>query len=81
MVDVPDEADVVQTPFVFVGQGEPEPVEWLAAHPGWVKFPATLLPRAAAGPDRGAAPTEDRTEDRGRGMSWAFSRRPIPPVP
>ncbi len=33
--------------FVFVRYGDPPPTEWLARHPGWVKFPATLVTQPA----------------------------------
>jgi len=36
-------------PFVFVPSGGAPPAEWLAAHPGWVRIPARMVPRAAAG--------------------------------
>jgi hypothetical protein len=31
--------------FSFVPHGDPEPTEWMAAHPGWIRIPATLVPR------------------------------------
>ncbi len=36
-------------PFVFVPHGAPEPTDWMADHPGWVKFPATMIVRGPAG--------------------------------
>ncbi len=39
--------DDVVIPFVFVPHGAPEPTEWMAEHPGWVKFPAMLVIRPA----------------------------------
>ena len=38
----------LESPFLFVPHGAPEPVEWMRKHPGWVKFPATFVPRAPA---------------------------------
>ncbi len=40
-------------PFVFVPHGATMPLEWMTVHPGWVKFPAVLVPRSegAAGWD------------------------------
>ena len=35
-------------PFIFVPTGDPEPTEWMAAHPDWIKIPATLVPRGPA---------------------------------
>ena len=31
----------LETPFLVVPHGAPEPTEWMRKHPGWVKFPAT----------------------------------------
>lgn len=44
--DKPGSSDL-KAAFVFVKHGDPPPTEWMAAHPGWVKFPATLVPRPA----------------------------------
>ena len=38
----------LQTPFLFVPHGDPPPLDWMARHPGWVKFPATMVPRRPA---------------------------------
>jgi putative chitinase len=38
-------ANEIKTPFVFVRHGDPPPLDWMARHPGWVRFPATLVPR------------------------------------
>ena len=38
----------LESPFLFVPHGAPEPTEWMRKHPGWVKFPATFVPRAPA---------------------------------
>lgn len=55
--DKPGGSDL-KTAFVFVKHGDPPPTEWMAAHPGWVKFPATLVPRPAenARPGRASLP-------------------------
>jgi hypothetical protein len=37
--------DYLRVPFIFVPDGEPIPQDWLAAHPGWVKFRATFRPK------------------------------------
>ena len=34
----------LSVPFLFVRSGQAPPPEWLAQHPGWVKFPARLVP-------------------------------------
>ena len=39
-----DGPDELRVPFVFVPTGAPDPVEWMARHPGWVRFPATFKP-------------------------------------
>lgn len=55
--DKPGGSDL-KTAFVFVKHGDPPPTEWMAAHPGWVKFPATPVPRPAenARPGRASLP-------------------------
>lgn len=40
--------DDLETPFIFVPHGDPEPVEWMARHPGYVKIPATFVPHPPA---------------------------------
>ena len=50
----------LQTPFLFVPHGDPLPLDWMARHPGWVKFPATMVPR------RPAARTGTGTQARAR---------------
>ena len=45
-----------QIPFIFVPHGAPEPPEWMAQHPDWVKIPATMVPR---GRTRGRAERDD----------------------
>src|SRR6185312_4329434 len=37
---------------IFVPHGDPEPVEWMAQHSGWVKFPAVFVPHAVQTRDR-----------------------------
>jgi hypothetical protein len=41
--------DDLRIPFIFVPRGAPMPREWMAAHPGWVKIPATFVPRRTQG--------------------------------
>ena len=33
--------------FVFVPHGDPDPVEWMREHPGWLRIPATMVVRGA----------------------------------
>jgi hypothetical protein len=35
------------------GLSKPAAVEWMAEHPGWVRFPATMVPREPEGGDGG----------------------------
>lgn len=44
-----EDRDELQVPFIFVPHGDPAPIAWMAAHPGWVKFPARFVPHAAPG--------------------------------
>src|SRR5208282_1710028 len=37
--------DGLKLPFIFVPHGAPEPTEWLASHPDYIKLPATFVPR------------------------------------
>ena len=37
--------DELKLPFIFVPYGAPEPTEWLARHPDYIKLPATFEPR------------------------------------
>lgn len=39
-----DGSHELRVPFVFVPDGEPDPVEWMNAHPGWLRIPATVRP-------------------------------------
>ncbi len=50
-----DKSGDLVMPFLFVPSGGAPPSDWLAAHPGWVRIPARLVPRAAAGAAAGAA--------------------------
>lgn len=39
----------LKVPFVFVPKGNPLPLDWMAAHPNFVTFAATFLPRPQPG--------------------------------
>jgi hypothetical protein len=41
---------ILRLPFVFVPDGAPTPLEWMAAHPGFVTVPARFLPRPQPAP-------------------------------
>ncbi len=45
MTEERDGPDTLRVPFIFVKHGDPEPREWMARHPGWVKIPAVMIPR------------------------------------
>jgi len=49
-------SDDLDSPFLFVPRGVPEPTAWMARHPGWAKFPAVMVPRGAGAATRVAAP-------------------------
>jgi hypothetical protein len=40
-------SDDLHLPWIFVPHGAPEPTEWMAEHPGWIKIPATMVPRGS----------------------------------
>jgi hypothetical protein len=72
----------LRTRFIFVPHGDPEPLEWMAAHPGWVKFPAVMVPRVTPRDEPELLPpAADDPDRRQAGMRWATARRPIPPDP
>lgn len=73
--------DDLQTPFLFVPHGAPEPVEWMRKHPGWVKFPATFVPRAAAAVRTIPGTNRPWPLDK-RGQPWPRSRfgQPLRPL-
>jgi len=59
----------LRVPFVFVPTGSPPPLDWMAAHPGFVKFAATFVPRPGAslspepGPASQSAPREEPSRE------------------
>lgn len=65
MADGKPEGSEFKVPFLFVKHGDPLPLEWMAAHPGWVKFPATLVPRPAPGARPGRAYPQVSGTDQG----------------
>jgi hypothetical protein len=76
-------------PLLFVRHGEKPDPAWLAAHPGWVKFPATFVPRpsrATTNPTsavRSPAPDAFRTSSAPSGRSDNAQRTGflnLPPV-
>jgi hypothetical protein len=44
----PNDPNTLVVPFIFVPHGHPLPLEWMHEHPGWVRFPATFVPRDPA---------------------------------
>ena len=73
--------DDLQTPFLFVPHGAPEPVEWMRKHPGWVKFPATFVPHAPAAVRMIPGTNRPWPLDK-RGQPWPRSRfgQPLRPL-
>lgn len=55
--DPAEAASDLRSPFIFVPHGDPEPLAWMVAHPGWVKFPATMVPRAPGASATASWPT------------------------
>lgn len=49
----PNDPNTLVVPFIFVPHGSPLPVEWLDAHPGWVRFPATMVSRGPVAKESG----------------------------
>ena len=54
--------DTVDVPFLFVPDGETPSADWLAAHPGAIRVPATFVSRDPAKRTRGGAPLADDRE-------------------
>jgi hypothetical protein len=77
--------DELKLPFIFVPHGEPEPTDWLARHPDYIKLPATFVPRGdgagQADPSFGSpSPGQRRTID-GLGDAPGTSPEPTAPWP
>jgi hypothetical protein len=49
----PNDQNTLAVPFIFVSHGSAPPAEWLNAHPGWIRIPATLIPRDPADGESG----------------------------
>ena len=64
-------SDDLNVPFLFVRHGDPLPAEWMARHPGWVKFPATMVPRGSRLPS--SAPNPMVAQVAGLGTSAAIA--------
>jgi hypothetical protein len=47
---------LLRLPFAFVPDGAPPPLDWMAAHPGFVTLPARFLPRPQPGAPPESAP-------------------------
>ena len=75
----PEPSDELYVPFLFVPHGDPEPSDWMAAHPGWIRLPAVMMPRSTGPESEPAAQGDSSIEQERPGMIAAFSRRSIPP--
>ncbi len=64
---------------LWVPRGSQPSAEWLAAHPGWVKFPAVMVPRNADGSRRPWA--EIQTLLRETDATWGTWAEPLPSPP
>jgi hypothetical protein len=53
----PDGSYDLQAAFIFVKHGDPPPLDWMAAHPGWIKIPAVMIPRESPHHPANGAPT------------------------
>ena len=71
----------LESPFLFVPHDAPDPVEWMRKHPGWVKFPATFVPRAPAAVRMIPGTNRPWPLDK-RGQPWPRSRfgQPLRPL-
>ena len=71
----------LESPFLFVPHGAPEPTEWMRKHPGWVKFPATFVPRPPAAVRTIPGTNRPWPLDK-RGQPWPRSRfgQPLRPL-
>ena len=65
----PNSSNSFSVPFVFVAHGDPLPEEWMAQHPDWVRFPATMVP-----PKTGGSESEPE-------MSLQAGLPEVPPIP
>jgi hypothetical protein len=91
----PASSNCLRVPFIFVPHGAPKPVEWMAAHPGWVSFSATFHPRPMprssdvhnletlfldTRPQESQMPVIAQRPDRQRGAAPLPKRRPLRPT-
>ena len=66
--------DDLDTSFLFVPHGDPLPTEWMARHPGWIKVPATMVPRGSQSPSR--APSPGAMQAAGLGITASAAAMP-----
>ena len=66
--------DDLDAPFLFVPRGDPLPTDWMARHPGWIKVPATMVPRGSQSPSR--APSPGAMQAAGLGITASAAAMP-----
>jgi hypothetical protein len=50
--DPRNDPDLLVIPFIFVPDGAPPPLRWLAEHPDYIKVPAVMVPAGSPPPRR-----------------------------
>ena len=71
--------DELKIPFIFVPHGAPDPSEWLASHPDYIKLPATFVPRGRG--DGGTSPSSGRPSAGQRRTIDGLAPLPDPTAP
>jgi hypothetical protein len=69
-------SDLLRVPFNFVPKGDPDPVEWLALHPGAIRIPARFVPRPSG--ENSIEGDWNEALDTWVGRAMGSSNRPTP---
>jgi hypothetical protein len=68
--DPRNDPNMVSVPFIFVGHGDPLPVQWMAEHPDYIKVPAVMVPHGTRPPPPwGDAGVDQMAAARGAGLT------------